>query len=165
MTDPEINQFILDNPSFVYGALKKLKIKRSHPDYEDLAQDGFLHLLKMLQRYQQGKKGLRRFKGFAFVKLQWFLRKQQMVYQKQHEPIELTVELTDPETEQLEEQLLFGQWLPEFTAHLSPREQQFTAALVLQEKSITQIAADFHISRQSIYKWKKRLQRVFRQSE
>lgn len=165
MTDPEITQFILDNPSFVYGALKKLKIKRSHPDYEDLAQDGFLHLLKMLQRYHQGKNNLRRFKGFAFVKLQWLLRKQQQVYQKQHEPVELTVELTDPETEHLEDQLLFGQWLPEFTAHLSPREQQLTAALVLQEKPLTQIADDFHITRKSIYKWKKRLQRAFHQSE
>ncbi|MGX6962316.1 sigma-70 family RNA polymerase sigma factor [Vagococcus xieshaowenii] len=149
----------------IYGVLKSLTIHRYHPHYEDLVQTSRLLLWELLvqtddlpqteqERYQLG--------GYLYQRIRWriidLLRRdnQYAGHVDIYNPIEEMTEVTDlpsrPEIPSVE-YLLTHEW-----QQLPPHLRTYLIATVDYQLTITEIAKNLNVSRQTLYTWRKQLQ-------
>lgn len=156
--------FFDQHVGIVHGALKKLGVYRSHPDYDDYVQQG---LLKLVEAYETFPKDLEQaefmyqFTGFAYRKVSWhmldLLRKQKRKWDREMPWPE------DLEKEQPDTRLSFEQayqdmdLLKEMLPLLTKQEQSYLLDAVINRLSVTEIAEKQGVSRKTVYQWKKRV--------
>lgn len=156
--------FFDQHAGIVHGALKKLGVYRSHPDYDDYVQQG---LLKLVEAYETFPKDLEQaeylyqFTGFAYRKVSWhtldLLRKQkrrsdrEMSWpedlEKEHPDTHLSFEQAYQDMDLLKEMLPL----------LTKQEQEYLLDAVVNRLSITEIAEKQGVSRKTVYQLKKRV--------
>lgn len=143
-----------DHQTVIYGALKRLHVYRSYPEYDDLVQEGRLafvqsYLKAPATKHQDDHQLL----VYIYQGVYWHLLNclDQHRRHNNHQAQETTspIKATDPratlETNQMYQQLL---------SVLSPNEQRYLTAAYIDGLNVTEMARQFKVARKTIYWWK-----------
>lgn len=146
----------------VYGVLKRLNIRRDNPQFDDLKQEGFIHLATKYSRYNEELDD-NRVCGYLFQAVYWhlldILRKQQRANDHVMN-VELDVNNTNdgflPHDEIDGIDLLNQLWL-----QCTTNQRKFLCCAYNESMTVTQISRKYHVSRKTVYQWKKGVQEEF----
>lgn len=148
----------------VHGALKRLGVWHTHPDYDDFVQQGLLKLVEAYETYPKDLEQaeyLKQFGGYAYQKVYWhmidLLRKQKRKWESemawpedlegQHPDTHLSIEQGYQEME------LLAQMLP----LLTKKERAYLVDAVVNQMNVTEIAQKQGVARKTVYVWKKQV--------
>lgn len=150
----------------VYGVLKRLNIRMDNPQFEDLKQEGFIQLATAYSKHS-GDFGDDRICGFLYQSVYWhlldILRKQQRINNHlinvdddKNEWIDNDCGMFSPHDEVDGVDLLNQLWL-----RCTGNQRKFLCCAYNESLTITQIARKYHVSRKTVYQWKKGVQEEF----
>lgn len=147
----------------VYGVLKRLNIRIDNPQFEDLKQEGFIHLAVKYSQYNEEIDD-DRVCGYLFQAVYWhlldILRKQQRtnthVVSMKGNDDECVDDSFSPHEEIDGINLLNQLWLS-----CTGNQRKFLCCAYNESMTITQIARKYHVSRKTVYQWKKGVQKEF----
>ncbi|CAI2624262.1 hypothetical protein AKUH4B412M_02290 [Apilactobacillus kunkeei] len=144
----------------VYGVLKRLNIRVDNPQFDDLKQEGFIHLATKYSQYNDELDD-DRICGYLFQAVYWhlldILRKQQRT---NDHVISVDTEVDGdgfyPHDEIDGINLLNQLWL-----HCTINQRKFLCCAYNESMTVTDIARKYHVSRKTVYQWKKGVQEEF----
>lgn len=164
LSEEKERAFFDQHAGIVHGALKKLGVYRSHPDYDDFVQQGLLKLVEAYETFPEDLEQeafLYQFTGYAYKKVRWhmldLLRKQQRKWNYEMPwPDEVAMEQPDTQLS-FEQSYQDMDLLKEMLPLLTKNEQAYLLDAVVKQLSVTEIAAKQGVSRKTVYQWKKRV--------
>lgn len=156
----------------IFGALKHLGVNRQCPYFDDLVQEGRLTFVQGYLNYDadiaadEGK-----FLAAMYHKIRWRfidLLRRQTKQTSHHEfsldneliPLEIKEAVTVDSTAQDSyiNQLVRDDFFNRLFTICSANERKFLIGAVLKQKSATEIAHEYKVTKQAVYKWKKGVQ-------
>ena len=148
----------------VFGALKRIGIQKSHPDYDDFVQQGLLKLVEAYETFPEDPEEeafIYPFGGFAFTKIQWhikdLLRKENRKSSNESAWPELMEENYPDRQAPFENACLTMELFKDMLVCLTKKEQLYLIDTVIHRLSVTEIAEKNQVSRKTIYQWRKRI--------
>ncbi|OJF94709.1 hypothetical protein AX762_07355 [Alkalibacterium sp. 20] len=166
LTEELEHDFFFVHQSIVYGVLKKCGISYNHPDYDDYVQVG---LMKLVGAYESFPEDLRceeylyQFTGYAFQKIRWaIIDEMRRSMRKQEKETVLPEEMTewkDPKVDAQTDDWITWELFYTMLQCLSVNEQNLLKALVFHQRTVTEVATEFGVSRKTVYGWKKQIAR------
>ncbi|WP_028273438.1 sigma-70 family RNA polymerase sigma factor [Atopococcus tabaci] len=148
----------------VYGAVKRLGIWRSHPDYDDHVQEGLVALVDAYETFPERletEEDWAPFGGYAYQKVRWRLLDNLRRKKKQTDREAQLPEAFDtlfPDTDAVwETDLIEKEWMLEVLHRLNEEEQLYVLDAVVRGKTPTEMARTRGVSRKTIYKRRKRI--------
>lgn len=155
-----------DREKLIFGVLKRMSLNQSHASYDDFVQEARLAFSAAYDQYPKTiEDNEQTFMVYAYQRVYWRLLdliNRQSNQQTHLEPnkddstnptdsiIDLTLQTQDTIAEKL------------FTEHLfkslydlcSNAEQHYLVDCYIRHKTVTEIAASHHVSRQTAYNWR-----------
>ncbi|GAX04003.1 DNA-directed RNA polymerase specialized sigma subunit [Secundilactobacillus pentosiphilus] len=149
-----------DHQLIIYSALKKLGIRQNDTDFEDLVQEGWLLFVAIFQKYpQEPTKKPKQFLAYAHQALYRRFLNQLQAKQREIKHLETgEVDLSgvpqklDVLANTIDTDLLKG-WLGKCNA----AERRFLIDRIYYQLTPSEISKKWGVSRQTIYKWQKRI--------
>lgn len=162
---PEMEERFFDQyGGVVYGAIKRLGIRRAHPDFEDYVQEGLLALDKAYETFPkelETEEDWVPFGGFAYRKVRWRivdeLRRKKKQTDREAELPEAFEALIPNADAELESDLIEREGMLDVLHLLNEEEQLYVLDVVVRGKTPTQMAETHGVSRKTIYKRRKRI--------
>lgn len=151
-----------DHHKIIYGALKKLGVRPNHDRYQDLAQDGWVYFTEIYEKYPSDPVANRKpFLAYAHQALyRRFLNDLQKTKRHSSHVIEEEVDMTtvaeagDMVSDQIDA-ALFEEWL----SRCQGVERRYLIDAVQLQMTPTEIAEKWHVSRQTVYRWRDRVKK------
>lgn len=162
LTEEMEADFFYVHDSIIYGALKKCGITWNHASYDDYKQIGLLKLVEAYEEFPESlfeEEQFYQFTGYAYRKVRWAIIDEIRKEQKQAERFHSL-----PDQYEEWSSLTVGDGMDEWTVWelfhsmlwcLSKKEQAYLKDSVLEQLTITEIAAKYGVSRKTVYIWKK----------
>jgi RNA polymerase sigma factor (sigma-70 family) len=158
-----------DHQVVVYGVLKRLHVYPWQTNYADLKQEGFLVFAQKYNQYPGIDADKPRL-AYLYQAVYWhlldILRKQTRI--QQHQCIPPVDKTGLPNWETLEDSYdAIGEWMGQtlyvkLWQKCNHRERRFLVGSYEQGLTITEMARQWHVSRKTIYQWKKRVQNKYK---
>lgn len=155
-----------NHQGIVYGVLKRLNIRPDNSQFEDLKQEGFIHLAKKYSLYDGDVKD-DKICAYLFQGVYWYLldllRKQQRNDNKMidvsKDNDQWTAEIEDPKS--LHDELDNIEIMNQLWLHCTGNQRRFLCCTYNDAMTVTQIARKYGVSRKTVYQWKKGVQKEF----
>ena len=160
--------FLLQNnrEKLIFGVLKKMTLNQSHPSYDDFVQEARLAFSAAYDHYPKSiKANEQSFMVYAYQRVYWRLLdliNRQSNQQAHLEPtgddsVDITdsiIDLTLQTQDTIAEKLFTEQLFKTLYDLCSNVEQHYLVDCYIRHKSVTEIAASHHVSRQTAYNWR-----------
>jgi RNA polymerase sigma factor (sigma-70 family) len=162
-----------DHELVIYGVLKRLNVTQQLDYYDDFVQEGRLLFVQSYQQYPEDidadpQKFLRRTYWFIYWRLMDQLRRR--TRQNSHHEFSLDNELLPDEVKEaivfdahdqcsIEFQIISDDFFQRLFKQCSKNEQRYLLGVVCKQQSLTEIAADYGVTRQAVYKWQQQVRR------
>lgn len=146
----------------IYGVLKRLNIRPSHPDYDDLFQEGCLAFAEAYAHFPGNNNG--NFPAFAYQRVYWRLL--DILHRQYHHDGLAAFSLDDqaetaPEppvlakSDQEIERVFSRTYFAQLASTCSPKQRRYLHAALIWKLSDQQIATHYHVSPAAVYQWKR----------
>ncbi|MCQ9210464.1 sigma-70 family RNA polymerase sigma factor [Granulicatella seriolae] len=166
LSEETTNKLLEQYEPLIHHTLKTMNLTSYHTDYQDLLQNGRILLIEAYLTSKEDafeEPSRYRFANYAKKSIRWMcldhFRKTNKISQK--EVItgdQVLVDTQDLQHEHDYQSLEYKELLDKIQRKLSPHEWQVFLALLDEEKSRKQIAADLQIDRKRLYRQRKRIQ-------
>lgn len=148
----------------VYGAMKRLGILCTHPDYEDYAQHGLMKLVEAYETYPETvdhTNSRNPFAGYAYQRVRWhlldLLRKAQKKTEHETGLPETFDTLYPDDQSPVEESQVERELVRSMLSLLTETEQRYLVDLVLHQLTPTEMAEKYGVSRKTVYTRRKKI--------
>lgn len=153
-----------DHRVIIYSALKQLGMTPSNDQYEDFVQEGWILFTDIFRKYPDNPWDKPKpFLAYARLALYRRFLNKLTRYSATHESAEdqETVDtLVDAQAQtfDVEAAILEASHLNELLEACNPMGQRFIVDTVINNLTVTEMSRKWHVSRQTIYKWRKSAQ-------
>lgn len=162
--------FFTENQRMIYSILKRCHIFPYSSDYEDFVQTGRLLFLQILEQTAQlsfDKLPLAKRPPYIYQQLYWRLRDEQRRYLRYQTKIDPRDAKFDLEASQVNPHIDFSDSLHakmvllELLPLLTATERKLLLTLIYQPMPLADYAKQQHLSRSSVYRYRKTIQKKF----
>ncbi|WP_027108619.1 sigma-70 family RNA polymerase sigma factor [Lacticigenium naphthae] len=157
-------EFFAQYKGIIVSILRKRGIFSFRSDYDDYFQNGSIKLVEAYEQFPlsfEEEAEWYQFVGYAYRKIDWYIvdcLRKDWKKSVQEQALPEFFEETEPTSEKsMEERILEEEWLQGLLALLTPRERNYVVDTVIEQLSASEIAKKHHVSRKTVYVWRKQV--------
>lgn len=149
-----------DHQLIIYSALKKLGIRQNETNFEDLVQEGWLLFVAIYQKYpQEPTEAPKQFLAYAHQALYRSFLNQLQAKRREAKYLEKSdVDLSGvPQPLDVHADIVDADLLKGWLGKCNEAERRFLIDRIYYQLTPTEIGKKWGVSRQTVYKWQKRI--------